>query len=62
MNRKPVRRLAPFAFLTLLALGTFACNTGVGVGVAAPVQGGWASRPGGYAIGGVYVGGGPTFP
>ena len=62
MNRKSVRRLAPFVFLPVLTFGTFACNTGVGVGVAAPVQGGWASRPGGYAIGSVYVGGGPAWP
>ena len=55
MNRKHVRRVAAFAFLAVIALGSTACVTMIGVGVGVPVCGGY----GGYGprpYGGVYVG------
>jgi hypothetical protein len=57
MNRKRVRRAVACAFLALIALASVGCT--VGVGVAAPVYGGW----GGYGprtYGG--YGGGPVYP
>lgn len=51
MNRKHLRRVAASALLAVLALGSIACTTTVGVGYGVPVYGGW----GGY--GGVYRGG-----
>jgi len=62
MNRKQIRRLAAFAFLAVIALGSVGCVTTVGVGVGVPVYGGWGY--GGYGprpYGGVYVGG-PMWP
>jgi hypothetical protein len=59
MNRTHVRRVVAFALVTLIALAHVACTVGVGVG--APVYGGW----GGYGApyGGVlYGGGGPAWP
>ena len=62
MNDICVRRLAAFVFLAVVALGAYACNTGVGVGYAAPIHGsGWGSKPGGYATGNVYAGS-PEWP
>ena len=57
MNRKHVRRVVAYALLALIALASVGCT--VGVGVAAPVYGGW----GGYgprSYGGTY-GGGPVY-
>lgn len=62
MNRKHLRRLAAFAFLAAMALGSVACTASVGVGVSVPVYGGWG--PYGYGprpYGGIYVGG-PVWP
>ena len=54
MNRKHFRRLAAFAFLAVIALGSVACVTTVGVGVGVPVYGGY----GGYGYGPRPYGGG----
>ena len=59
MNRTHVRRVVAFGCLVLFALASSGCT--VGVGVSAPVYGGW----GGYGApyGGVlYGGGGPAWP
>ena len=60
MNRKHIRRVAAFACLAVIALGSMGCVATVGVGVGVPVYGGY----GGYGprpYGGVYVGG-PIWP
>ena len=54
MNRIHVRRVAAFALLTVIALGSLGCVTTVGVGYGAPVYGGWGGPTGIY--GGGYVG------
>ena len=63
MTRKQFRRFAVLAFLAVIALGSVACVTTVGVGVGVPVYGGYGGY-GGYGprpYGGVYVGG-PIWP
>jgi hypothetical protein len=57
MNRKHVLRLAAFALLAVVALGSAACVTTVGVGVVGPVYGGGYGSP----YHGAYVGG-PVWP
>ena len=58
MNRKHVRRVALFALLAVVALGSVACVTTAGVGYGPSVHGGWGGYggkyPGGYAGGPVY--------
>ena len=43
MNRKHFRRVAAFAILAVIALGSVACVTTVGVGVGVPVYGATAA-------------------
>ena len=44
MNRKQFRRVAAFALLAVVALGSVACVTTVGVGVGGPVYGGYGGK------------------
>ena len=54
MNRTHVRRIVACTFLALIALASVGCTVGVGVG--APVYGGWGGY--GQPYGGVLYGGG----
>jgi hypothetical protein len=60
MNRKHFRRVAAFAILAVIALGSVACVTTVGVGVGVPVYGGYGGY-GPHPYGGGY-GGRPMWP
>lgn len=59
MERKHVRRVAAFALLAAIALGSAGCQTTYGVGVGTSVYGGWGGYGGHY--GGGYAGG-PIWP